>query len=210
MKVRGRSDTSEIWELYSTFHGDLAFDIGANGGAVANLLAPHFETVLAFEPATESYYDLIADAPFNVKPYQLAVSNVCGPIFLEEADYATGKMGELVTDTDTSPLSRGWGAKTGQRTVIATTLDAICRIHGAPDFIKIDVEGHEARVIEGGLEALKKHDPILLIEIHSAALGGRIEKLLPDYQWIRYDHEIYTAQKSPLVNEHFWVRGEKT
>ena len=32
-------------------------------------------------------------------------------------------------------------------------------------FIKIDVEGHEKNVIQGGLDTIKKNKPVLLIEI---------------------------------------------
>jgi len=37
---------------------------------------------------------------------------------------------------------------------------------GTPSFIKIDVEGHELKVLKGAEETLKKHKPTILIEIH--------------------------------------------
>jgi hypothetical protein len=33
-----------------------------------------------------------------------------------------------------------------------------------PVFIKIDVEGFETNVIKGGMETLRKHEPVLLVE----------------------------------------------
>lgn len=51
--------------------------------------------------------------------------------------------------------------------VTTDTLDSFCsqnRINRL-DFIKIDVEGHERKVIEGGSETLKKLRPVLQIEI---------------------------------------------
>jgi hypothetical protein len=52
--------------------------------------------------------------------------------------------------------------------VSVTTLDAhfAGRARG-PDFIKIDVEGHEQNVLRGGLDTLHRHRPTLLIECES-------------------------------------------
>lgn len=59
----------------------------------------------------------------------------------------------------------------------------ICRLDDINDrkrvgFIKIDVEGSEADVILGGKRFLKEHSPVLIIEIHSAALGVEVSALL--------------------------------
>jgi hypothetical protein len=53
------------------------------------------------------------------------------------------------------------------RTVLvdATTLDAFFAGRPAgPDFIKIDVEGHELAVLRGGRQTLATHKPTLLVE----------------------------------------------
>ena len=38
--------------------------------------------------------------------------------------------------------------------------------HGIPSIIKIDVEGHELNVLKGAVNTIKKHKPMILIEIH--------------------------------------------
>lgn len=46
------------------------------------------------------------------------------------------------------------------------TLDAFCEAHGDPDFIKIDVEGFQARAVEGGLAMFSRAKPPVVIELH--------------------------------------------
>ena len=47
------------------------------------------------------------------------------------------------------------------------TLDGILNNFGYPscDLIKIDVEGHELHVIQGGFETIERFEPAILIEI---------------------------------------------
>jgi hypothetical protein len=48
-------------------------------------------------------------------------------------------------------------------------------------FIKIDVEGHEEKVIRGGLETLRREKPVLVIEIekrHTGRPAGETHRLI--------------------------------
>jgi hypothetical protein len=47
-----------------------------------------------------------------------------------------------------------------------------------PDFMKIDVEGAEEFVIQGGINTLQKKKPVLMIEVHSPEIGKRCLTIL--------------------------------
>jgi FkbM family methyltransferase len=71
--------------------------------------------------------------------------------------------------------------------VAISTLDSfvLVRSNPPPDLIKIDVEGAEAMVIEGGLQTLQRFSPKLLLEIHGPGNADKTYELLHglDYEW---------------------------
>jgi hypothetical protein len=51
-----------------------------------------------------------------------------------------------------------------------TAIDAeLASGRGAPDVVKIDVEGAEVQVLEGMRETLERHRPALICEVHGTA-----------------------------------------
>lgn len=78
-----------------------------------------------------------------------------------------------------------------------------------PEFIKIDVEGFEDRVLIGGRNTINTHRPILLIE--GIAQGDRVHRLLQSW-----DYDVYKfADNRFYLNEfdcdnNFLVPREKT
>jgi FkbM family methyltransferase len=59
----------------------------------------------------------------------------------------------------------------GDESVDVTTLDLACRELDRIDLIKLDVEGAECDVIQGGMETLKRLKPRLIIEVHGHMPG---------------------------------------
>jgi len=57
------------------------------------------------------------------------------------------------------------------------TLDKQFESIDSLDFVKIDVEGHEIQVLEGGIETIKRHQPYIVIEINKES-EKYISKLL--------------------------------
>lgn len=195
------SDPAAIWQSFEDYRGDLAFDVGANGGAVVAKLAPHFGTVVAFEPCAESFVHLERTAPANVVAVPMAVSDHDGEVVLNESRI-TDSFGELSTGDS---LVNSWGEATGSRQVPCLTLDAAEQTYGVPDFIKIDTEGHELLIVQGGRHLLAIHHPALMIEVHSELNGAEIVRTLGDYDFTRVDHPAYRPDSYYRQNHYYLV-----
>ncbi len=182
---------------------ELAFDVGANGGMVARQLAPRFFNVVACEPAVESYERLVTDLPENVTALQVAVSAHDGEVTLRETSL-TESLGELFTDDTLS-----WGQHVGLRTVKSRTLDSLSNAYGYPDFIKIDTEGHEVEIMEGGPETFKRK-PRFVIECHSREKGNEVQRILREWDCWPFEIEYHNAYREhqPQRLEHYWVTSE--
>lgn len=156
--------------------GATFFDVGANGGFLsllgAKLVGPS-GTVVAFEPHPETARDIAAQVRINrvrnVRVVTAAVSDTRGTADLAD-DRSSDMLGLAGVSIHGQP----------QRTISVrtTTLDAAAEQHGVPDVVKVDVEGAELLVIQGGTRMLRDHAPILLMELHSEALGRQYLELV--------------------------------
>ena len=83
--------------------------------------------------------------------------------------------------------------------VEATTGDRLCeRVGFLPDVIKIDVEGHEAKVIRGLAEIIRKAKPLVFVELHPNRInreGDRIADLLQFFEREVYEAASLSSQK---------------
>ncbi|TQN30811.1 FkbM family methyltransferase [Haloactinospora alba] len=86
----------------------------------------------------------------------------------------------------------------GQRrvTTAVTTLDSLCRDHGITrvDFVKADVEGAEAAMLDGGQEVLSRHRPALMLEIeerHLAKYGDSVASVTDRLRNLGYRMRVW-------------------
>jgi FkbM family methyltransferase len=136
-------------------------DIGANIGyysLIAGRLVGNGGKVYAFEPEPANYQTLIRHIQINgytnIFPVQKAISNQCGKteLFLSEVN-----LGEP------SLCERNISKKAGFLQVETITLDEFfqdCRV----DFIKIDAQGAEGRILEGAQQVLKDSKLKIMME----------------------------------------------
>lgn len=138
--------------------GALVFDIGAHLGDRTGSFLRLGATVVALEPQHRPYRALRhlygrcaratlipmaagsakGDIDLHLNPANPTVATLA-PEFIDAATGAPGWEGQSWTDRARVPV---------------TTLDALIDAHGLPDFTKIDVEGHEAAVLQGLSTAL--------------------------------------------------------
>ncbi|MFB6187515.1 MAG: FkbM family methyltransferase [Halobacteriaceae archaeon] len=70
-------------------------------------------------------------------------------------------------------------------------LDSYCRENTLPDIVKIDVEGAEYNVIQGGEDTLSKSRPELYIEMHPGQiLDGKQQDIISELRNTGYDIEV--------------------
>jgi FkbM family methyltransferase len=149
-------------------------DVGANVGFYAILLARRLHPgrrVVAFEPATEAYGNLIRNVKHNevedrVVALPCAASNVAG----SSALYRVSGRSEYSSLT---PIVHpcALGGSVNPEHVPTITVDEVVEQHGLrPAFIKVDVEGAEHLVLAGCRRTIQAHRPVLLMEVSDQLL----------------------------------------
>ena len=151
------------------------FDIGANIGLYSlalSALAPQGR-VFAFEPSPGSVEFLRANLrrnrAGNVKVFPTALADHEGTISFHDVPFFTA--GSFTAEEGSWLGSDAVGSTLVQ--VQCTTLDAFVEDFGVErvDVVKIDVEGAELAVLEGGVETLAAHRPTVVMEFNSFAFA---------------------------------------
>jgi hypothetical protein len=122
----------------------IAVDGGAHVGSWTRYLARCFDEVHAYEPQPENLECLRANTAGldNVRTYDTALSDKYGWVGLEPGTNGGG-----------------WHIAGEGRTYAGPLVD-----RGALDFLKLDIEGHEAEALIGCIDQLRKYKPVVLIE----------------------------------------------
>jgi FkbM family methyltransferase len=95
-----------------------------------------------------------------------------------------------------------------QFTVQVTTLDLLAAEHAIrPSIVKLDVQGFEAQAIEGGIEVLRRDEPILIIE--SGGPGSAVDRLLRPLGYLPFvwHGNHFESGYAPLANT--WYVSER-
>lgn len=208
--------------------GDDALDIGANHGVYTLALAGSVaERVWAFEPTREPRARLERTVAAN--GLQARVSVV--PCAL--SDHAGTAVFHTSAQSELNSMHVHGGSV--EETVALDTLDAFAARELAGrrvGFVKIDAEGEEPRVLRGGGDFLRTHEPIVMFEMIAgtrpqlgllddfAALGYGIFRHLPEldllvqYQpsgdandsWVLNLFAIKPAQQQRLARQGLLLR----
>lgn len=203
-KVRKRLEQELLYLNRIVSKGKRAIDIGANEGIYSYALAQMFEKVEAFEPQYWCTNDIIYYSESQgrkINIYQVGLSNFNGSLTLHiplsrdsYSSRITG-LGSLTTGL------ASFRKMEGQQTCIEV---AVCKLddYNFTDvsFIKIDVEGHESKVIEGGYNTILKEKPVILIEVEQRHLVNQsIDMIFEQIYELGYEGQfLYKNQIIPL------------
>jgi FkbM family methyltransferase len=155
--------------------GTIVVDVGANVGChtlrFAQLVGPRGR-VVAFEPMSQAFARLKKNVELNV----------FGNIMLERMALSNhSRQGQKirmacswplygVDDVHRHPLTRG---RVATDIVDFVTLDEYVRAKDVAriDLIKVDVEGHEFKVLQGAVETLRAFRPVIIMELGISLLA---------------------------------------
>jgi FkbM family methyltransferase len=148
-----------------------SIDIGACRGSYTLAMRQHSRFVHAFEPMPRLADELNRRFASRVAIHNVAISNQDG-----EATLFVPLTGE--DDTGLASLTQTALLKSFGVSYLRTPIHKLDTIYkGDVGFIKIDVEGHEAAVLEGGRETLIRCQPRLLIEIEERHVPGSTDRI---------------------------------
>jgi FkbM family methyltransferase len=189
-------------------------DIGANLGlysiAMAKLVGPK-GAVFAYEPASQTRVHLALSSQLNAcSNLHIVGAAVSGNV--GKAHLCFGPSSEL------NALASG-----GAGEVVATTTldqeDSSGRWECSPDFLKIDAEGEESRILRSGLRFFSRHSPLVMFEIKAGntidrgvqeqfeSMGYQLYRLLPGAP-ILLRHSL-TAQLDPFELNLFAAKPDR-
>ena len=183
------------------------FDIGANTGVyslIAKAIRPEAK-VFAFEPVDRVFEKLKRNADLN--GYDIictgkAVSDFTGKAVIYDT-YDAHVLSVTVNQNLQAP-----GTRVIEKEIATITLKDFIEEQGLTriDLMKIDVETHEAEVLDGFGEYLARFRPALLIEILSDEVGARVRRYVEglDYLYFNIDENKGIRQVDSIGQSDYY------
>jgi len=175
--------------------GRTAYDIGAFHGLLTLLFSQRASQVVAFEPNAKNRARLEVNLKIN------GIRNV---LVRGVALGAQPGVGQMIWDAASPGGARVVSGSSGGEGIEIGTLDQeVAAGLVLPDFVKIDVEGFEQQVLEGGRETFTRLRPELFIEIHGNTMNEKkknvaaVVKLLLGFGYERIVH----IESGTLIDE---------
>jgi len=165
--------------------GSIALDIGANIGNHACFFANHFKRVVAFEPNPMAATLLrLNSRSCRIEVVQKGLSDTRATLNFSINRQNIG--GSMITDAN-SDIE-----------VEVERLDSLADSLSLHDvsFVKIDVEGHEDKVLAGASETLSKYSPVIAMEgfyKKDVEKGEHVSRLLREMGY----ENFYALSKTP-------------
>lgn len=131
-------------------------DIGASTGKTSHPFVDHFERIICFEPNPKSFSQLTTNK--SVECHNVALGDT------EETK--TLIVNDITNNPEHGSLSeeRNNNWEKGEKFEVQIKCLDSYKFFSDVDFIKIDTEMYECKVIQGALKTLKKNKPVIMFE----------------------------------------------
>lgn len=168
-------------------------DIGSNIGNHSLFFSSHFETVHSFEPNLRVFKLLEANALLadNIKPWNFGLSDSAKEI---QVRYDLANIGSASVEKEFS------GNHWLQTNFSLKSLDALEEEFKFEriDFVKIDVEGHEAATIRGAQKLISQFKPVIALEVNAEEISNGRSEALNLLRDLGYDYTYEIINKHPI------------
>ena len=199
-KILGKVDNEIIYADKILKRKHRFLDIGSNVGIYSYFFSKKFKKLESFEPIEEITYRLSALKLKNINLHHVALSNKKN----NSKFYIPIKNGKLIP-----PLaSLEKGPKPYEiRIVKVKKLDDFNFKN--VDLIKIDVEGHEEKLIIGAIKTIKKNLPIIICEIEKRHLLVPINRIFRLIENLGYKGFFFKNNKLNSLKQFSFKHDQK-
>jgi FkbM family methyltransferase len=175
--------------FYPEFKAGVCLDIGANIGNHSVFFSQFFEKIHSFEPERRTYQVLKLNAQLksNIETHEYG--------FAEKPK--TARLSISSTNVGEASVLSDWksnavGADAYE--IELKSLDGVADQFDRVVFVKIDVEGLELNVLQGGEEFIRSRLPIIVFEQHKSDFDSTGSPSVKFLQGL--DYVLFTVQKS--------------
>ena len=201
--IRSEPDQDDAWFVWLARHRNSLFDVGANVGFTALVAGLcNMKRMLLIDPNPAALSRAATNLIYN------NLANHCGFV----TAFVSDKEGETIRFYTVGSGAAGsmyaghaqTAAASGSfMDVPTTTIDKLVADQGwTPDFIKIDVEGAEAKVLAGATQTARTARPWLMVEMHSPPELPMRENAALVLNWCKENRYIAWYMKEAAVMDH--------
>ena len=180
-RIGGESDLADFVRAFGSVQGLNCWDLGAHFGIHTVGLAKAAGSsgqVAGFEPDPVAFAKLVRHVGMNrltnVKLFQAAASDRDGRLEL----IVSGGLGSTVTHARYESEVPSAGTTTFDAPSIRLDTLVECGEIELPGLVKVDVEGHGAKAIAGGMQSIARSMPAIVFSVHSPHEWGDTGALL--------------------------------
>lgn len=198
------------WSIELSKKANIIFDVGCNIG-INSILFNQFspaKKIYLFEPNPEALSVAVENSILNnfaekVRIFNYCISNENDKVmkFYSVLEGAAGSLYEDFSKT-ASDFRSSYDVRT-------KTIDKVCEDENIiPDFVKIDVEGHEHQVLEGASKIALKGKTKYLVEMHSSNLLSMEENSNKVIAWaIKMNYKVLYLSKMVFIKNSDLIKN---